>query len=83
MTALALIAAALHGAFYGALLAAQQGWGAGDPVCASGGRPFPTPICEVPFEAGGFALAASATLGAVLLAALAFAGLNLLGHLNR
>lgn len=82
LTVLTVIIAALMGAFYGALFAAQQGWGAGDPVCTSGPPPFPMPTCEVPFEASGFALATSALVGALLLAGLALVGLALIRRLN-
>lgn len=82
-TLAALTAAALIGALCGALLAAQQRWGAGKPVCTSGPSPFPTPVCEVPFEASPAALVASALTGAVLLAMLALAGLAVLSRFSR
>ena len=72
-SALAVAVAALLGAFCGALLALQQRWGAGNPVCTSGGQPLPTPICEVPLEASGATVLLSAAVGAVVLAALALA----------
>ena len=83
LTVLTVAVAALIGGFYGALLAAQQGWGAGEPVCTSGPPPFPTPTCEVPFEASPAALVASAFTGAMLLALLALAGLAAVRRLNR
>lgn len=80
---LAVAVAALIGAFYGALLAAQQGWGAGEPVCTSGGPPLPTPVCEVPFEASPAALVTSSLSGAVLLALLALAGVAVVRRMAR
>lgn len=79
----ALTAAALIGALCGALLAAQQRWGAGEPVCTSGPPPFPTPVCEVPFEASPAALVTSAMTGAVLFAMLALAGITVVSRLSR
>lgn len=73
VTVLTVAISALIGGSCGALLAVQQRWGAGEPVCTSGPTPFPMPICEVPLEASPAALLASSLIGAVLLALLGLA----------
>jgi hypothetical protein len=83
LTVLTVAVAALIGAFFGALLAVQQRWSAGEPVCTSGRSPFPTPVCEAPLEASPAALFASSLTGAVLLALLAGAGLAAVRRIKR